>query len=128
MLIAVQGVLAKFGWDSKQIEGVDFSVTAGDVYQSRTGSSFLQAGVCNLPFGNDHFDVVICDDVIEHLVEMDNFAREIHRVIKGGGLIFLSTSNLAAWINRTALVFGMQPAFSEVSYEKYLVVQVLFGT
>lgn len=115
---ATQEVLAKFGWDSKQIVGVDFSVTAGEVYQSRTGSSFLQADVCNLPFENDQFDVVICDDVIEHLVETDNFAREIHRVTKSGGLIFLSTPNLAAWINRIALVFGMQPAFSEVSNEK----------
>lgn len=60
-------------------------------------------------------DAVALDDVIEHLVDPDALLAEIRRVLRPGGVLFLSTPNLAAWFNRAALLTGTQPAFSEVS-------------
>ena len=33
-------------------------------------------------------------------------------------MLLLSTPNLAAWFNRIALLVGVQPAYTEVSFEK----------
>jgi SAM-dependent methyltransferase len=71
-----------------------------------------------LPFANETFDVVILDEVIEHLVDTDSIMDEIHRVLKIDGQLLISTPNLASWFNRLALLFGVQPAFSEVSFRK----------
>ena len=71
-----------------------------------------------LPFPDAVFDVVVLDEVIEHLVDTDSIIDEIHRVLRTDGQLLLSTPNLAAWFNRVALLFGLQPAFSEVSFKK----------
>lgn len=68
-----------------------------------------------LPFKDGFFDVVLMEETIEHLVNPDNAIREVHRVLKEGGLFLLSTPNLAWWLNRLALLFGHQPYWSECS-------------
>jgi SAM-dependent methyltransferase len=71
-----------------------------------------------LPFPDKTFDIVMIDEVIEHLVDTDSIMDEIHRVLKDQGQLLISTPNLASWFNRLALLFGIQPAFSEVSFKK----------
>ena len=61
------------------------------------------------PFEDARFDVVTSNQVIEHLVETDNFVSEIFRVLRPGGYAVVSTENLASWHNVAALVLGWQP-------------------
>lgn len=61
------------------------------------------------PYANESFDVVCSHQVIEHLADTDMFVREIHRVLRPGGLAVTSTENLASWHNVAALLFGWQP-------------------
>jgi len=68
-----------------------------------------------LPFKDGFFDVVLTEEVIEHLVNPDNAIREARRVLKAGGLFLLSTPNLAWWLNRLALLLGYQPYWCECS-------------
>ncbi len=99
--------------------GLDISTAANDWYRKRTGAAALLASLDNdLPVADANVDAVICDDVIEHLVDPDHAAREMRRVLRPGGHLFLTTPNLAAWFNRVLLLFGAQPLFSEVSLEK----------
>jgi len=65
-------------------------------FESRFGDAYITADlesplakvhldVQKMPFANDHFDVVICNHILEH-VEDDALAlREIFRVLKPGG-------------------------------------------
>jgi SAM-dependent methyltransferase len=69
----------------------------------------------DLPFPNAVFDVVMMNEVVEHLVEIDHAIEEARRVLVPGGHLILSTPNLAAWFNRVLLLVGVQPVFSEVS-------------
>jgi methionine biosynthesis protein MetW len=71
-----------------------------------------------LPFENGKFDVIVMARTLEHLVDPDSAIREIKRVLKKEGLLFLSTPNLAAWYNRFLLLLGIQPIFTEVSSRK----------
>ena len=61
------------------------------------------------PFDDRSFDVVVSNQVIEHLCDTDNFVRESYRVLRPGGLAVVSTENLASWHNIGALMFGWQP-------------------
>jgi 2-polyprenyl-3-methyl-5-hydroxy-6-metoxy-1,4-benzoquinol methylase len=100
------------------VVGADLSESALSAYVEATGRSGVQLDAQRLPFADGSFDVVVSDDVVEHLVDTDSYAHEIRRVLVPGGWLFLSTPNLAAWFNRLALLAGMQPAFTEVSFEK----------
>lgn len=62
-----------------------------------------------LPFPDGFFDVVLCNQVAEHLVNPDNCFKEIHRVLKSQGVAYISVPNLCALHNRVLVLFGMQP-------------------
>jgi methionine biosynthesis protein MetW len=68
-----------------------------------------------LPFEDASFDVVISNQVIEHLSDTDTFVEQIHRVLVPGGDAVVSTENLASWHNIVALVLGFAP-FSTINY------------
>lgn len=46
-----------------------------------------------MPFRDDTFDLVICNHVIEHVPAWEALARELHRVVRPGGLLYLATPN-----------------------------------
>lgn len=71
----------------------------------------------NLPFANDHFDVIHANQVVEHLHNTDMFIEEIYRMLKPNGYAIISTENLSSWHNIFALVFGLQP-FSMSNFSK----------
>jgi len=62
------------------------------------------------PFPDESFDVVICNQVLEHLKQIYLPLSEIHRVLKEGGHAVISVPNLAALHNRLLLLAGRQPA------------------
>jgi 2-polyprenyl-3-methyl-5-hydroxy-6-metoxy-1,4-benzoquinol methylase len=64
------------------------------------------------PLGDNSFDVVVCNQVIEHIVDLDAFVTELVRVTRPGGAVVVATPNLASWTNVAALVLGQQ-AFSQ---------------
>jgi len=46
-----------------------------------------------LPYSKDTFDVIFSLAVIEHLHNIDNFLSETYRILKPGGILYLSTPN-----------------------------------
>jgi SAM-dependent methyltransferase len=108
-----RGERGRFG-----VVGADVSLQALSQYLEATGCPGVRLDAQRLPFADASFDLVVSDDVVEHLVDTDEYAREIHRVLRPDGLLLLTTPNLAAWFNRLALLAGYQPAFTEVSFER----------
>lgn len=39
----------------------------------------------NMPFENFSFDSIVCNEVLEHVFNPDDFLEESHRVLRGGG-------------------------------------------
>ena len=53
----------------------------------------LNTDACNSPFGDQVFDVLVCNDVVEHISDVNKFFSEISRLLKCEGLIFIETHN-----------------------------------
>lgn len=47
----------------------------------------------SLPFGNEQFDVVLMPELLEHVVEWEACLTEAVRILRPGGLLYVSTTN-----------------------------------
>lgn len=62
-----------------------------------------------LSFKDNFFDFVFAGEVIEHIFDTKAFLNEIHRVLKPGGYLIITTPNLARIDDRFKLLFGKTP-------------------
>jgi SAM-dependent methyltransferase len=62
-----------------------------------------------LPWPDSSVDVVVCNQVLEHLKNVWLPMTEMHRVLRPGGHAVLSVPNLASLHNRVLLAIGRQP-------------------
>ncbi len=49
----------------------------------------VKADICNLPFKDDSYDVILCNHVLEHIPDDTKAMQEIFRVLKKGGWAIL---------------------------------------
>lgn len=61
------------------------------------------------PFDSEGIDVIVSNQVIEHLYYPIKFLKEVYRILKPGGYAVISTENLASWDNMLALILGYTP-------------------
>lgn len=46
----------------------------------------VKADICNLPFADDTYDVILCNHVLEHIPDDTKAMQELYRVLKPGGM------------------------------------------
>ena len=56
------------------------------------GAGFVQGDATLLPFAPGSFDLVFSHSVIEHVSSAEEYLRECHRVLRPGGVLYLSTA------------------------------------
>ena len=59
--------------------------------QAHHGLEFTLGDLRELPFDGDRFDLVVCFEAIEHVVEQERVLDEIARVLRPGGVLAIST-------------------------------------
>lgn len=59
-----------------------------------------------LPYEDTSLDVVLAAEIIEHIVDTQGFLAEIYRVLRPGGVVFVSTPNVLWWKYRLDLLAG----------------------
>ena len=74
---------------------------------------------CNLeqpsfPWPDASMDIVVCNQVLEHLKNIFAVMDEISRVMKPGGILVASVPNLGSLHSRIMLLLGMQPSMIRV--------------
>jgi len=77
----------------RQVVGVDISRGAlrAARAESPDGRWLCASLESELPFADSSFDVLYCCEVIEHLLDVPGALGAMHRVLRPGGLLFLST-------------------------------------
>jgi len=86
------------GWN---VTGIEYSEAACEPARRRLKSGRIIRG--ELPRANlaaDQFDLCVISDVLEHVRSPLNFLREIHRVLKPGGTLFVATPSTDSWSAR----------------------------
>jgi methionine biosynthesis protein MetW len=61
------------------------------------------------PFADESVDVVIVNQVLEHVKELFYIFHEISRIVKVNGRVIVGVPNLASFHNRILLLLGQQP-------------------
>lgn len=92
---------------AEKVIGVDVSEKAVQGARERFESDkmeFLQIDGKSLPFEDEMFDLVVSCQVIEHIVDYDQYIGEILRVLKPEGVVLFTTPNA-----RIRLDPGMKP-------------------
>ncbi len=49
----------------------------------------VKADICNLPFNDNQYDVILCNHVLEHIPNDTKAMQELYRVLKPGGMAIL---------------------------------------
>lgn len=78
------------GWNAI---GIEPSPTFAEHAASYSGASVRREPIERCGFDNDSFDVVILGAVLEHLYNPDETIREIARVLRPGGALFVDVPN-----------------------------------
>ena len=92
-------------------KGLD--VTAADLEPETfvvPGRSCIKADMnSRLPFPDDHFDAIGCIEGIEHIENPHLFVREAHRLLRPGGMLYITTPNVLSIRSRLSYLLRGYP-------------------
>ena len=64
----------------KKLENIEYTTT-----DLNSPLADVKADICNLPFPDSSYDVILCNHVLEHIRNDTKAMQELHRVMKPGG-------------------------------------------
>jgi len=89
-----QGLItASLGQYADDIVGLDINVRYLQEASRHSQLQFLLADATCLPWRDKTFDIIICNDVLEHVPDPRQVIREIGRVTRESAVIFLQCAN-----------------------------------
>ncbi len=105
---------------AKKITCIDHDQKALN-HAKKIGCNTLQADLNQpLKIRSKSYDLVLSNQVIEHIAKTDTLVSEVYRILKPGGKSLWCTPNLASWHNIISLVAGYQPFSSQISDQVYI--------
>ena len=80
-----EGFMTQIACDNTQAEitGIDFSKDAIEIARKMVPSASFETGdIYDLPYADQSFDLVLCNEVLEHLEHPKPALKELHRISK----------------------------------------------
>lgn len=116
--------LAKQGYKVTGVDLAQKAINTAKRYAKKNNEvncQFIEADIRQLPIKDNYFDYIFSFGVIEHFRQPEFILRELKRVLKPGGKIFLSVPNLYSFHTITrplAKLLGRWNLGYECSYNK----------
>jgi 2-polyprenyl-3-methyl-5-hydroxy-6-metoxy-1,4-benzoquinol methylase/glycosyltransferase involved in cell wall biosynthesis len=86
------------GWilseNASEVVGIDKDaqvIQHAQAIYKKDNLRFTVSNVDRLPFDSGEFDVVVCFEIIEHIITQEELMAEIKRVLRDNGVLFIST-------------------------------------
>lgn len=99
------------GWE---VYGTEFSAECVASTREK-GIELFQGNLLNASFSDEQFDIVVCIEVIEHLITPKETTDEIHRILRKGGITYITTPNFNA-IHR----YRLKDDYDVITYPTHL--------
>jgi SAM-dependent methyltransferase len=97
-------------YPSARCEGVESNVHYANAMRAKGfGIAEINLERAELPYADASFDLVIANQIFEHVKDIFWILDQIARVLKPGGRLYLGVPNLASLHNRLLLALGRQP-------------------
>lgn len=104
---------------ARTVIGMDIAWEALELCQSRSAGPVVQASVLQLPFRPESFDLLICQDVLQHLPTDGSDVQalaEMYRVLRPGGLLLVrANSRLGMW---------QEKAVRDADFQRYTLPEI----
>lgn len=103
--------------EAAEVVGVDVSKEALDVaeeeFKDNAKLSWVHVTEGDLPYDQGPFDAVIILNIIEHFPDAADMLEKIHRILKPGGKLILTT------VNRKLRIFAWQKPWNRLHHKEY---------
>jgi 2-polyprenyl-3-methyl-5-hydroxy-6-metoxy-1,4-benzoquinol methylase len=99
------------------VQGIEFSKDAAEHANEMLGSDSVLVGTTlSIDLPSEAYDVCVLADVIEHVRDPHATISYVSRILKPGGLVFISTPSTASWSARLMGSFWMQFKLEHLFY------------
>jgi SAM-dependent methyltransferase len=90
-------------------------------FSGTTNLAFIEGDALSIKFDNDTFDIIYCRYILEHVLNPEFVLREIYRVLKPGGKLFVQENNI--------LIYTIDPDCPSYSFilKKFVEIQSILG-
>ncbi len=100
---------------SNEVYGIEIDEQKTAEARTRGVNCFCGDASNRFSFDDEWFELIIANQVLEHVFDVDNMLSECRRILKKKGILILSTPNLGALYQKVLLLFGKQPTNLHVS-------------
>lgn len=90
-----------------QITGIDFSIEAINLSKERLSDlpiKFMYSNLTKTEMSSKSADLIICSGSLEHVKNIESALTEISRLLKQGGILYITTSNKYSFVNLQRIV------------------------
>lgn len=121
---AVLDIGAGHGAFSKRLFDQGYNVSACDLFPELFHFSEIPCEKVDItepfPYPDHSFDGVVGIEVLEHILDHENFFRECDRILKPGGKLYLSTPNILSLKSRVRFLFrGFYYSFGPLEMDNH---------
>ena len=106
-------IARSYGSKAEGVELCDFSASLG---RERFGVDIKTGTLRSVGYRKHRFDIITMFELIEHLPDPSAFLREIHRILKNGGLICISTPNYHCHLKYGSRWLGFTKSFEHIFF------------
>ncbi len=98
----------------ERVTGVDYHPDHLTVARQRFQTERVDLEREKLPFDDGSFELIICNQVLEHMKNVFWVLAEMDRVLAVGGVLAVGVPNLTSLLNRSVLLVGRQPVTIDI--------------
>jgi len=99
---------------NERVYGIEIKPKFADLAKKHFNLLNIDLEKESFPAENQVFDLIICNQTLEHLKNIFLPLSEIDRTLKVGGHLVIGIPNLASLYNRIILLLGYQPKCNEI--------------